>query len=164
MRSSTVSIPLKSGHRFNATRGKKLDADIRLNPFEIRASVQPTCSPSPTHRSSLNPFEIRASVQRKTGVKVTQVSGLNPFEIRASVQQTAKTAKAAAKKVSIPLKSGHRFNWPTHSHLLCCTVSIPLKSGHRFNNRHALCVRQRPRLNPFEIRASVQHKRRVKWD
>ena len=86
-----VSIPLKSGHRFNASGAAELQAQaICLNPFEIRASVQhrEQWANSPTDKR-LNPFEIRASVQQIGVVRNPQITGLNPFEIRASVQQIA---------------------------------------------------------------------------
>ena len=41
---------------------------------------------------------------------VTMLSSLNPFEIRASVQLAAMQQDKKRDKVSIPLKSGHRFN------------------------------------------------------
>ena len=61
---------------------------LGLNPFEIRASVQPRSQWHKRVNRSLNPFEIRASVQLALHLQdlVRQVS-LNPFEIRASVQR-----------------------------------------------------------------------------
>ena len=58
---------------------------------------------------------------------------LNPFEIRASVQRRTFTGYAGKPLVSIPLKSGHRFNL-------------------RIDAEDSFVAR----LNPFEIRASVQ--------
>ena len=112
----------------------------RLNPFEIRASVQrrTPCKTSPMIR--LNPFEIRASVQPKgPGEPRHHRRSLNPFEIRASVQLQELRNIASADWVSIPLKSGHRFNrgWQ----------GTPVPTF---------------RLNPFEIRASVQQLKKLK--
>ena len=59
---------------------------------------------------SLNPFEIRASVQLQRVLIRTVRLSLNPFEIRASVQLTKHGPFAVDENVSIPLKSGHRFN------------------------------------------------------
>ena len=126
----------------------------RLNPFEIRASVQPLQRPTITWKPSLNPFEIRASVQPEgasdllaVGVSIPLKSGhrfnrrgskstcrpsLNPFEIRASVQHPKSLIKTGCTRLNpfeirASVQRGHGLN-ASHE-----TVSIPLKSGHRFN-------------------------------
>ena len=80
---------------------------------------------------------------------------LNPFEIRASVQRK-QSPIIYFLVVSIPLKSGHRFNYLAIEPLARRAVSIPLKSGHRFNLADIVTKALASRLNPFEIRASVQ--------
>ena len=64
---------------------------------------------------------------------MSTINRLNPFEIRASVQHKVSKAIELLRDVSIPLKSGHRFNF--------CPPASPSRLR---------------RLNPFEIRASVQ--------
>ena len=60
---------------------------MRLNPFEIRASVQHIPKARLMYiELGLNPFEIRASVQLTRLLARFIVCRLNPFEIRASVQ------------------------------------------------------------------------------
>ena len=58
-----VSIPLNSGHRFNAILADIFDPYICLNPFEFRASIQLGWEPLGTVQRGLNPFEFRASIQ-----------------------------------------------------------------------------------------------------
>ena len=81
-----------------------------LNPFEIRASVQREVYRIVSGGKGLNPFEIRASVQPEAKANAANPACLNPFEIRASVQPGNGLNAPHEAWVSIPLKSGHRFN------------------------------------------------------
>ena len=83
---------------------------FRLNPFEIRAGLEPFGGFSFAPLFSLNPFEIRAGLERiltwvrwvykvliplKSGqvwncvcvINHSQMEGLNPFEIRAGLER-----------------------------------------------------------------------------
>ena len=60
------------------------------------------------------------------------------------------------KHVSIPLNSGHRFNWKSGRIPANLDVSIPLNSGHRFNYDLFDDLNADGGLNPFEFRASIQ--------
>ena len=60
--------------------------------------------------TGLNPFEIRALVQLVARRNSRVAQRLNPFEIRALVQSKAGNT-INLHRVSIPLKSGHWFNF-----------------------------------------------------
>ena len=129
-----VLIPSSSGHGFNLATTPSIWPPPGLNPFFIRAWVQPGRAGIPPLWGGLNPFFIRAWVQpRRAGghglgglVLIPSSSGhgfnhpdgkpkegenprLNPFFIRAWVQPCV-GRETCPSDVLIPSSSGHGFN------------------------------------------------------
>ena len=96
-----VLIPSSSGHGFNRGDVPPRRDSRRLNPFFIRAWVQPSPGvTAPGEGRGLNPFFIRAWVQPGSRSPRPSAASLNPFFIRAWVQPPAEAAIAAAEAAS----------------------------------------------------------------
>ena len=81
-----VLIPLKSGQVWNRPE-VAVSASTSLNPFEIRAGLEPDSLPIILAAAGLNPFEIRAGLEHWRCCQLgTKRKGLNPFEIRAGLE------------------------------------------------------------------------------
>ena len=130
-----VLIPSSSGHGFNQQSSTKKWPRGSLNPFFIRAWVQPDRRPRLRRREP----------------------GLNPFFIRAWVQPAARSGHRRGARVLIPSSSGHGFN-----HRLLAGQRVQLGLNPFFirawvqPSRAWGSASQEMRLNPFFIRAWVQ--------
>jgi len=132
LKTSSVSIPLISGHQ--SGRDSRIRPGLlRLNPFDIRASVRTMKNGKPSSRT--------VSIPLISGHQSGRNGSHNQFSLL----------------VSIPLISGHQSGHrrrPLHTRR---AVSIPLISGHQSGRTITrktfwanVC------LNPFDIRASVR--------
>ena len=180
MRAFFVLIPFRSGHQSGRGRCSNNDLATSLNPFQIRASVRtpgrrlvaqllPVLIP---FRSGHQSGRTRRSHRRRRHVLIpfrsghqsgqveanvpSIVSRLNPFQIRASVR-TETLAEIHEMYVLIPFRSGHQsgrrqpLQLPFNNQVL-----IPFRSGHQSGRPLRQLPRWKPRLNPFQIRASVR--------
>ena len=128
-----VSIPLKSGHRCFQEGKMDLSDALRLNPFEIRASMFPDARQQTFWRAASQSLW-------NQGIDVS----LEPLE------------RGIEPEVSIPLKSGHRcftgtsgkrhWAWSLNPFEIRASMFLDGKISERM---------EKERLNPFEIRASM---------
>ena len=89
-----------------------------LNPFEIRAGLEPYLAANSTKSDGLNPFEIRAGLEQVLTMNVLVEGGLNPFEIRAGLEHRVVVVPYRDPGVLIPLKSGQVWNLRNSSSLI----------------------------------------------
>ena len=114
---------------------EKIAEKLSLNPFFIRAWVQPHIDAHFRYCPGLNPFFIRAWVQPPMPCRAPPCpASLNPFFIRAWVQPDGIDQYLHGRQVLIPSSSGHGFN-PKRSlkSFSAAIVLIPSSSGHGFN-------------------------------